>query len=171
VQLWYVWAILGVLFFFLGGMSALSGALTALTSGIALMAVLALLLAFLAVAPALFSLAWAAVFHIILKALGARGSYSDTLNVLVLYSAAHFALSIPIFIAYALIVGFFLGPLAYVIVFYTAYLLYRGMKHVHGMEPRNAAIGTVASFIIAMGGFVAVYLISLMLVFMLGVIF
>jgi hypothetical protein len=71
-------------------------------------------------------------------------------------------------LAYAVIIGFILGPLAYAIIFYTIYLQYRGMRHVHGMAPKDAALATIGAFILEIGIYVGLYAAFYIGIFALG---
>jgi len=157
VAFWYMWLFVGAVMLFLLGILGFVGMLLNPLWTIA--AIAALIIGAL-IWPGAVNLARAAFYHIVMKLFGGKGSYSDTLRVMVLSSAGHLALMIPIFAAYAVIVGFILGPLAYVITIYVLYLQYRGMKHVHGMEPKNAAIATIVALVLEIGAYMTIYFAS-----------
>jgi hypothetical protein len=155
VSAWYMWALIGALLLLLGGVIGIAGLMT---NPVMTIAVAAALILFLIISPAIAAIAHAVFYHIVMKVFGAKGSFSDTLTVLVLASGAHIALAIPIYIANALIVGLLISPLAYVVIAYVIYLTYRGMKHVHGMEAKNAAIATVFAYLGLTAALVALYI-------------
>jgi hypothetical protein len=157
IGFWYMWLFFGAIMLFLLGILGFVGILA---SPLWTIAVFAALIICILVWPGAVNLARAAFYHIVMKLFGGKGSYSDTLRVMVLSTAAHLALMIPIFAAYAVIVGFILGPLAYVITIYALYLQYRGMKHVHGMEPKYAAIATIVALVLEIGAYMTIYFAS-----------
>jgi len=154
IAFWYIAAIFGVMILSLGTIIAAIGLLT--DPLLALGWILAILIAMLAL-PAVFLLLRGAYYHIIMKLFGGKGSYSDTVSVLVLSSGANIVLMVPLYIAYALIIGFFLGFLTYAVMIYVLYLQYRGMKQVHGMTSKNAMIATVGAILLEIGAYVGLY--------------
>jgi hypothetical protein len=151
---WYIAAIFGVMMLGLGTLVAALGLITnpVLTAGV----VLAVLLVAL-IYPTVFLLLRGAYYHIIMKVFGGKGSYSETVSVLVLTSGAHIVLMVPLYIAYAIIIGFFLGPLTYAVIIYCIYLQYRGMKHAHGMTSKNAKIATIGAILLEIGLYAGIY--------------
>jgi len=151
---WYIALLLGAMMLSLGALVAALGLLT--NPVLTLAAVAGILLAVL-VLPGLFMLLRGAYYHIIMKVLGGKGSYSDTVSVLVLSSGANLVLMVPLYIAYAIIIGFILGPLAYAVIIYALYLQYRGMKQAHDMTSKNAAIATIGGNLLEIGLYAGTY--------------
>ena len=151
---WYIALFVGGILLSMGALVAALGLVTnpVFTIGIILTILMALL-----VLPAVFLLLRGAYYHVIMKLFGGKGSYADTVSVLVLCAGANIVLMVPLYIAYALIIGFFLGFLGYLVVIYTLYLQYRGMKHVHGMTSKNAAIATVGAVLLEIGLYMGLY--------------
>ncbi|MFH0884677.1 MAG: YIP1 family protein [Candidatus Micrarchaeota archaeon] len=146
---------------FLGGIMLSAGALVTalglLLNPVLTLAVIAGILVAALLLPGIFLLLRGAYYHIVMKVFGGKGSYSETVSVLVLTSGAHLVLMVPLYIAYAIIIGFILGPLAYAVIIYSLYLEYRGMKLVHGMTSKNAAIATAGAVLLEIGIYVGLY--------------
>jgi hypothetical protein len=158
----------------LGGMLLLGLVLIAVVSALAnpgMMAlVLVIALAAAVIGPAGYTLLRAAFYHLITKFFGGKGSYADTLAVLVMTCASSLLLMIPLYLSYAVFIGYIISPLAYVIIIYAIYLQYRGMKHVHSLPAKEAAVATAVALVLEFLFWAALYMVFQfgMLVSMLG---
>ncbi|MCI0503549.1 YIP1 family protein [Candidatus Micrarchaeota archaeon] len=155
VAFWYFALIFGGILLSIGALVGIWGLMmdAALTIGI-----IAALILVMLIGPGVFLLARGAFYHLIMKLFRGKGSYADTVSVIVFTTAANLVLMIPLYIAYALVVGFILGPLAYVVIIYCIYLQYRGMMHAHAMSSKDAAVATVAAIVLEFGAYAALYL-------------
>lgn len=152
---WYVAFLLGGM---LLGAAALIAAMGLLADWAWTIGIIAAIILGMLIAPGAFLLARSAFYHLVLKLFRAKGSFSDTVSVMVLASAAHLVLMIPLYFAYAIIIGYILGPLAYAVTIYAYFLQYRGMRHVHKMESKDAAVATIAAIVLEIGLYAAVYI-------------
>lgn len=155
IAFWHVFLLLGGL---LITAIAFLGAFGLLLNPALTIAVAAGLLALIILYPGVSLLLRSVYFHIIMKLLGAKGSFSDTMSVIVMMSGSAIVLMVPMCIAYAIIVGFLFSPLTSAISIYSAYLMYKGMLHVHSMAPKNAAIAVVGGILLEIGIMFAIYL-------------
>ncbi|MFH0737936.1 MAG: Yip1 family protein [Candidatus Micrarchaeota archaeon] len=128
-------ASMAVLFVFLGSLLAPN---ILLVIGALIAAIVAVL-----IAPAVLSLINAAVYHVVAKILGGSGDFSDTFRVQVASGGAQLVLMIPMYCLYAIFIGLFLSPIAYIVSFYSIYLQYLGIKHVHNLSPKRAIAATL----------------------------
>ena len=148
IAFWILAAIFGGLLLSLFAIAAAAGLLVnpMLTIGIVL-GILALIL----LAPGVFLLLRGALYHLLARFFGGKGSYAQTVDVLVKSSAAHLVLMIPLYLAFATLIGFVLSPLSYAVIFYSIYLTYRGLMHAHALPQKNAIITVVAGYVIEFG--------------------
>ena len=149
-----------------GGLFAIMVPILAIASPLIAAAVIIGVIAVLIFAPLVFFLLTGALFHILARFFGGKGSYSDTLSVVVMHSAASLILMIPIHLAYATVIGMLISPLSYLVMFYGIYLFYKGMRHVHGMSSRDAAVAIIAGYVIEIGLGIAIGLAFYLLMFM-----
>jgi hypothetical protein len=154
VSFWYLVLLYG----------AIAAGVVALTSLVSLpfllLIIVAAILATLILIPVGYLLG-AGLLHLCAKVLGGRGAYAQTLSVYVMAGAAEIILLIPLYILYAVFIGWILSPLTYLVIFYMYYLMYRGVRHVHGLN-RNQGIAAVILFIASIIGIiVAFYLLFL----------
>lgn len=119
---------------------------------------LAVALAAVAIGSAVFTLLRAAFYHLITKFFGGKGSYSDTLAVLVMASASGLIFMAPMCFAYAVFIGYIVSPLSYAIIIYTIYLQYKGIKHTHMLPSKEAAVATVVAVALEVLLFAALYI-------------
>lgn len=138
IGLWYIWALYGVIF----------GALllAVVLNPIAMFVLVAIVILFL-LSPAIALLWNSAIYHVVARLLGGRGSYSQTMSILVNSAAANMILSAGILLAYAVIIGFVLAPLFYALLIYVLYLQYKSIKHVHKLS-KNKSIGVIVGSIV-----------------------
>ncbi|MCX8199848.1 MAG: YIP1 family protein [Candidatus Micrarchaeota archaeon] len=95
--------------------------------------------------PSLKFLASSAIMHIIAKLAGGKATFTGTSSIILLSEAAFTVLMVPMCLAYALLFGYLIGFLSYAVFAYMVYLQYRGVKHMHALSPKRAAIVVLAS--------------------------
>jgi hypothetical protein len=145
MALWYLALIFGgimgtTIFFIL--------ALAAVTNPVMTLLALVVIFIVLLIMPAIHLFIRTTLHYILAKITGGRGSYTDTMSIMVLGGGAQITLTIPMYIAYAVIVGFLVSPFRYVIWLYTFYLEYKAIKYVHSLSTKRAAAVVIGGFLI-----------------------
>ncbi len=148
--LWYIWVIVGMVF---GGIGLFLSMLEP-----ALLTILIALMGLALIMPALLILFQTLLYHILAKIAGGKGSYAQTMTVIVFQSAANLILSIGLMLLYAVFVGFLISPLSYAIMIYSMYLMYKGFRHVHRLSKNRAIAVVVGGYLILFGIGAAIYL-------------
>lgn len=145
---WYIALVFGALF----GWIAMGGiTLGLMIDPVLTLAVVLAIILIMLISPAVMLLLQGLVVHALAKIAGGKGSFIQTLSVIVLGAGAAFVLMVPMYIAYALIVGFFISPLSYAIYIFVLYLQYRGIRHVHKLSRERAAAVVIGSIAVALG--------------------
>ncbi|MFZ5500439.1 MAG: YIP1 family protein, partial [Candidatus Micrarchaeota archaeon] len=108
--------------------------------------------------PAIGMFLTGAVYFVGAKLLGGTGSFEKTLAIVVKSAGANFTLMIPLYFAFATIIGLVLGPLTYVVMIYTLYLTYKGIRHVHGLSQMRAIAVILFPIVAAIALAVILYL-------------
>ncbi len=160
VGLWYLWGLFGMAF---GGVGLFLAMLEP-----KLLLVLLALIGLALIMPALLILFQALLYHILSKALGGKGSYTQTMTVIVFQSAANLILSAGVLLLYAVFIGFLISPLMYAIMIYSMYLMYKGFRHVHGLSKNRAIAVVVGGYLILFGIGMAIYLLLYAGAYLLG---
>ncbi|MBU0527476.1 YIP1 family protein [Candidatus Micrarchaeota archaeon] len=142
IGLWYMWAIYGAIF---GTIF-----LAVFLNPIAIIAAVVIMVLFL-LSPVIGLLWNSSLYYIVARALGGKGSFRQTMSILVNSTGASMILSAGVLLSYAIIIGFFISPLIYAVLFYVVYLQYKGIKHVHKLS-RNRSIGVIVGSMVV--GFV-----------------
>ncbi len=164
IGLWYMWAIYGAIF----GTIFLAVFLNPLA-----VIVVAIIIIMLLLSPVIGLLWNSSLYYIVARALGGKGSFRKTMSILVNSTGASMILSAGVLLSYAIIIGFFISPLIYAVLFYVVYLQYKGIKHVHKLS-RNRSIGVIVGSIIVSFALQFVLIIGAYLgfmAFMMGVIY
>lgn len=152
------WYVIGALLYFLVPsmvflglmLQAVGASLTGVLSTALFFALL--LLALFILSPLYSFLFRALIYYIPAKLLGGAGTYRKTLTALTLSASSFWIISTPLFFSYAVLIGFVLGPLIYVFLAYSFYLLYKSIGEVHKLGFKRAlgafAVGIALDFII-----------------------
>jgi hypothetical protein len=136
---------MGAFMLLLGGLAVITGGVNIILISIGVILLAAVVIVLL---PLIFLLGNSAIMHILAKLLGGKAAFTDTVSIVVLSQAALIILMIPMYIAYALIFGYFISVIDYVIIAYMLYLQYRGIRHLHVLSQTSAAIVVLATLAI-----------------------
>jgi len=170
VAFWPLFAYLGFIGTLFGSL-ALAGTMHA--GGIAvLLPVLALIAAISLIAPAISITVYSAGMYAAARLLGGNGSFRRTMNAVVMGSASKIILMIPLYALYAILIGYVLQPVALVIGIYVLYLLYRALRHVHGLSMKRGIAALVLGVLltaIIMGALVGAAAVSIIFLVKSGV--
>lgn len=142
IAFWYITFLVGGMFLAAMGFLVL---FAAMLDPVITIAVAVAVLILLLISPAILLLLQTLLVHVLAKIAGGIGKYRQTLSVSVLTSGAGLILMIPMYLAYALIIGLFISPLSYAITIFMLYLQYKGIKHVHKLSPKRAAAVVIGS--------------------------
>lgn len=156
IGFWYLFAIIGALF---GGIVMILVTLAAAIDPVLTIEIIAAIAVLMLLAPAIMLLLQGLLVHALSKIAGGAGSFRQTLSVIVTGAGAGLILMVPMYAAYALIVGFFISPLAYAVYIFILYLQYKGIMHVHKLSPKRAAavvLGSIAIVLLIYSVFVFV---------------
>ena len=144
VAYWYVSLFLGAI---LAGITVFLTGLGIIANPTLTIAIVAALAIAIIIAPAVILILSAFAYHVIAKVLGGKGSYGQTMSVLVVGSAANLIFMIPLYIAYAFVIGFLISPLAYAVLLFSLYLEYKGIKSVHKLSSKRSAAVIICGII------------------------
>lgn len=99
------------------------------------------------------------MYYVFAKLLGGKGSFTDTMSVLVYDNAALLILSFGFYILCMMIIGFLASAVYYGILAYVVYLIYKGTKQVHKLSTKRAIIASMVPFLIEVVVWVGIFLI------------
>ncbi|MCX8206046.1 MAG: YIP1 family protein [Candidatus Micrarchaeota archaeon] len=155
IPLYAYWLGIGGLFiFFIGFMTSPLATIVILVGAILLLVILA------AVIPLIVLAVGAAILHISAKIAGGTGTLRDTMNLFVCSAGANIAVFLPFQVLTAFIIGMCLGIFNYVLMFYSLYLVYLGLREVHGLTQKRAVLAILLNMLIGIAlGVIALVLI------------
>lgn len=143
ISLYGYWLGIGGLFLlFIGLMTSPLAAIVILLGTILLLAILALAIPAIIFAMAVGSL------HLSAKIVGGNGTLRETANLFVCSVGANIAVFLPFNVLIALIIGICFGVVNYVLLFYSLYLVYLGLREVHGLSPKRAILAIILNTLI-----------------------
>ncbi|MEM0437882.1 MAG: YIP1 family protein [Candidatus Micrarchaeia archaeon] len=132
----------GLLVFFIGLMTSPLATVAVLLGTILLLAILAV-----AIPPILLAIG-AGILHLSAKIVGGRGTLRETTNLFVCSAGANIAVFLPLQVLTALVIGMCLGIVNYALLFYSLYLLYLGLREVHGLSQKRAIAAIILNMLI-----------------------